>query len=575
MKFPVLVLLLGLLLNGTAQPPFAKDLLSADVERTATIYKSEIYFRKAQVFFGQKNWDSVLSYSMMQLTVNADPALADYCHYFRAISFKHKRLFSEAQRELRRISPAFRFYGQVIINQGNLYLEQAAHRKALDHYLLFERLPDSIRSGIEESAFYHNIGICYLHLGRFDSSETWLQKAAALQQEKKDTAGLTVSLMDLGNLYYEQFMDRRALFYFERAYRMSKYLDNAGVKATAAYNMSVAEENRHHFPQALAYRKEYEAWNDSLNNQNKIWALAEQEKKFALQHKQNELDVLAAGKRLRTVQRNHFIKVSLLLVALLSALVYFYLQKTKQNRIIAVQRNGLEMLNKTKDWLFSVIGHDLRSTANALKTNNGQLVHQLASVSIPSAQQALQRNGQLVNGMAHLLDNLLHWALLQTRQLYFHPQPQSLFHTIEHAAYNYKLMMQQKHIRFENRVGSNMLVQADQESLKIVLRNLLDNAVKFTNEHGAIIIYTRSSTGNSCVFVVEDSGPGIPAHEIHHLLSGEINGRLAGGNQPGTGLGLQLCRAMIQRNGGSFSMESPPGGGARMVISLPQANEHE
>lgn len=78
-----------------------------------------------------------------------------------------------------------------------------------------------------------------------------------------------------------------------------------------------------------------------------------------------------------------------------------------------------------------------------------------------------------------MLDNLLHWALLQTKQSYFHIEPLRLFFIVEQVAYNYKPLMHDKSISFQNLVLQTDKVLADQESLKIILRNLLDNAIKF------------------------------------------------------------------------------------------------
>jgi signal transduction histidine kinase len=89
------------------------------------------------------------------------------------------------------------------------------------------------------------------------------------------------------------------------------------------------------------------------------------------------------------------------------------------------------------------------------------------------------------------LDNLLHWALLQTKQSYFNKESLRLFFIVEQMVYNYKPLMLDKNIHFENKVLKD-LVDADQESLKIILRNLLDNAIKFSNQDGAIKLYSKN-----------------------------------------------------------------------------------
>src|SRR5690606_8510603 len=102
------------------------------------------------------------------------------------------------------------------------------------------------------------------------------------------------------------------------------------------------------------------AWQDSLNDQNKVWAIADLEKKFAVKQKQKEVDVLAAENKAKIAERNGFLISSVLLFIMFGAGVYFYRQKIRNNKIILAQKNQLDELNATKDKLFSIVSHDLR-----------------------------------------------------------------------------------------------------------------------------------------------------------------------------------------------------------------------
>jgi hypothetical protein len=97
---------------------------------------------------------------------------------------------------------------------------------------------------------------------------------------------------------------------------------------------------------------------------------------------------------------------------------YFYRQKVRNNKIILAQKTELDELNATKDKLFSIVSHDLRSSVNALKVSNGKLQESLETKTLQSWIQ-LHNNSAIANGAYNLLDNLLHWALLQTKQSYF------------------------------------------------------------------------------------------------------------------------------------------------------------
>ena len=374
--------------------------------------------------------------------------------------------------------------------------------------------------------------------------------------------------MDIANLYYEQYQDALAIPYFEKAYQLSKHITDFELKQTAALNMAVVEENRKHFKEALVYRAEYEAWRDSLNDQNKVWDIAQLEKQFAVKQKQKEVDVLATENKLKVAERNGFIYAAVLLLVLLGTGVYFYRLNVKRSKIIFAQKTELDELNAAKDKLFSIVSHDLRSSVNALKTSNNSLQANLETKNYSELDQLLQTNSAIANGAYNMLDNLLHWALLQTEQSYFRQESLRLHPLIEQVAYNYKHLMLEKNIHFEHSVPKSTVVFADQESLKIVLRNLFDNAIKFSKEGGKIVVYVRSEA-DLVELVVEDTGLGMSETTRLSLMKATIQpAKKQHEKLVGTGLGLQLCKSMIAQNGGTFTIESKEGEGTRMIVSL-------
>jgi signal transduction histidine kinase len=136
-------------------------------------------------------------------------------------------------------------------------------------------------------------------------------------------------------------------------------------------------------------------------------------------------------------------------------------------------------------------------------------------------------------------------------------------------AYNYKPLMLDKNIDFENKLLKRDLVDVDQQSLKIILRNLLDNAIKFSKQGGSIILYSQNSDANYCDLVIEDTGVGMDEVTRQELM--KETGLSSNNNNNvfvGTGLGLQLCKAMIRKNGGKFRIESTAGKGTKMIVSL-------
>lgn len=547
--------------------------LDTVIKKKSIEYKKEYDFQKASSFFLEKNWDSTIVHSMIYLnSENKKIELDDYCHYFRAFSFKNKKLLKEAAKEFNLVSNKFPFYYKVKLNLGEILLEQGNFEQALQKFEEIEKLPAKKRFDSKTGSIYENLGLCYFHLNKFQEAENYLLKSAALHKNEKDTLLLIGSYINIANLYYEQFEDNQAISYFLKAYDLSKKVKDFDIKTIATSNMAVVEENRKDFKSALAYRKEYEKWKDSLNDQNKIWAIAELEKKFAVKQKQKEIYILETENKIKNIQRNRLLYSTILFLGLFGASIYFYRQKIKTNRIITSQKEELDKLNATKDQLFSIVSHDLRSSVNLLKTSNTKLLENLETKNYVELDKLLQSNSSIANGAYNLLDNLLNWALVQTKQLYFQKENLRLFSIIQQVEYNFKPLLLDKNIHFENLIPKDIFVFADLDSLKIILRNLLDNAIKFSRENGKITIYMLSSDENYCDFVVEDTGLGMSENTKRELLKESFLLSKKSNNETiGTGLGMSLCKTMIIKNGGKLAIESTENIGTKIIISLPTA----
>jgi signal transduction histidine kinase len=547
--------------------------LNEMLKKKAILFNKEINFNKAQYFFINQKWDSTLVYTMKQLSLSKNKELADYCHYLRGNSLRQLKLFKEAKKELSLVNKNFVFYPLVNKFLGESTLELKEFKKAIYYFKEVEKLPITNNQGYKISIIYQNLGICFLHLNQFDKAEKYFFKSLKLQEKENDLTSLIGLHMNISGLYYQQYKDAQAIPYFEKAYNLSKKVKDLEIKRQASKNMAVVEENRGNYKQALAYRKESEQWKDSLNNQNKVWALADYEKKYAVAQKQKQISVLKVENKLKNTQRNTMFFSALGLLLLLIGGVYVYGQKVKNAKIILTQKEKLDELNATKDQLFSIVSHDLRSSVNALKTSNAKLTNSLETKNYNELDHLLQQNSVIANGAYSLLDNLLHWALLQTKQLYFHKDSVHLYSIVQQIEYNYRSLLLDKAITFENTVSKNSFIWVDLDSLKIILRNLLDNAIKFSHENGKISIHTLETNTNFCQLVIQDTGLGMTQNTIDELLQdSELLAKKSNSEIIGTGLGMQLCKQMIQKNSGMLAIESELNQGTKMILSLPKTH---
>ncbi len=547
--------------------------LNLELVRISEQFKSNIPFRKSVDFFKKKKWDSILIYSQKLLVSSNNKSLKDYIHFLRGYSFYHKEIFKEAEKEYLKVSKDNKLYLLSRSFLGSLALEQSLYEKSIKHLREIELLDEKEFQLINKYSILHNLGLCYLHLKKFNKAEEYLDKSAKILEQKKDTLELVGTYGDLATLYYEQYKDDLAIPYFKKAYNLAKTTNDFYSRFVTTKNMAVVEENRKDYQKALNFKKEAAQWKDSLNNQNRIYEVAKKEKEFAVAAKQKEVNLLQVENKLKENERKIFLYSAIGLLLFLGIGAYFFREKVKTNKIIAAQKETLDELNTTKDKLFSIVSHDLRSSVNALKSSNKMLVDNLASKNLEALENLLNKNSAIVNGAYGLLDNLLNWALLQTEQQYFSIENQRLFMITEHVAYNYKPLLLEKELTFENSVSKKESIQADQESLKIVLRNLIDNAIKFSQPNGFIKIYSSNTIEGYTDLIIEDSGLGMSdATQVKLLDDSVLLNKKEHEDIIGTGLGIQLVKSMIKKNNGKFNIESELGKGTKMIVSLPKTN---
>lgn len=571
-KFKLLLILLYIVIPSTlsSQEQNINTIIVDAFQKKTAKFKDEINFIKMTTFFNEDKWDSTLVYSTKLLANRKKPELANYCHCIRGVIFFKKKIYKKSKSELLLINNDFDLMYLKKLALAQVSLELREFKKALNYYKEVEKFPESTQKDILHE-LNNGIGTTYVFLKEFDNAEKYLLKNIAIDKKKRNYDLLNISYTNLANCYYEEDKNNLAFKYFEKAYYLSQKINDYETKSLSSYNMAVIEEDRGNLKTALAYRRETERWNDSLNNQNKIWTVADFEKKVAVAQKQKQIKVLEVENQLKNNQRNWLFFSAISLLLLLIAGVYFYAQKVKNAKIILVQKNKLDELNTTKDQLFSIVSHDLRSSVNALKTSNAKLSTTLETKNYEELNQLIIQNSGIANGAYSLLDNLLHWALLQTKQLYFHKESVHLFSIVQQIEYNYKPLLLDKSITFENSVSKNSFIFVDLDSLKIVLRNLLDNAIKFTPEKGKITIYTQEINTNYCQLIIEDSGIGMnETTRLEILKDSELLTKKSNSEIIGTGLGMQLCKSMVKKNGGTFTIESEINKGTKVLLLFPK-----
>ncbi|WP_315815971.1 HAMP domain-containing sensor histidine kinase [Paraflavitalea speifideaquila] len=233
------------------------------------------------------------------------------------------------------------------------------------------------------------------------------------------------------------------------------------------------------------------------------------------------------------------------------------LKQTAEERAQALQLalDQLEENNKAKDSLLNIIAHDIRSPLNNLV---GYLeLAEKKEVDPGQIQQFTQVLRRQISLIAKSINNILNWSLTQRNHIETIPTDVLLSPMTRQILDTYRFSAEEKGVTLKKNMAEEIAVVMDSRQLELVLRNLLDNAIKFTPKGGAITIGCRLKAGKAVIYVA-DTGEGMLPEEAEQLLHRNILYASGGTVQEkGTGLGLQLCREFVASNGSELLVKAP------------------
>ncbi|MEB3344605.1 tetratricopeptide repeat-containing sensor histidine kinase [Aquimarina gracilis] len=491
----------------------------------------------------------------------------DVLNYIQGVSAIKKKFLKKALQNFHAISNSPDFKNLKNLKLGQLHLMMENYDEAISYYLKWEDSSLSTNKVLKKNG-YHNLGLSYLHKKDYKNAKKYFDKELKLVNDT-DTLEIITNKMELANVYYNQYLDETAIPLFVEAYQLAKSFSNIELKQNTSKNLAVVEKNRENFKESVDYYIEYNKWKDSIWNADKIWELTERDKQLAIARKQQEIALQNEKLKRQNIQRKGLVIGASGLLIFIGFLGYFYKKLIKKNKLIITQREELEIANKTKDYLFSVVSHDLRSPINTLKKVHNKLMVQIENEDMLGMQNTANTAIEITEDTFHLLNNVLHWSLEQNNQLLFEQGTYPLQQLVEQTLINFEGIIETKEITLLSELDNEILVNVDKESLKIILRNLFDNAIKYTEEKGTITVKTGIVANNQCYIEIADTGIGIPEERLlkinalRDITIDKID------RSKGVGLGLLLCQTLIKKNKGSLLIESELNKGTKIKVLLP------
>ncbi len=242
-----------------------------------------------------------------------------------------------------------------------------------------------------------------------------------------------------------------------------------------------------------------------------------------------------------------------------------------QNELIDAHKK-LEELNKQKDKFFSIIAHDLRSPFTGMLGLAEILIEDDKILTEEEKNYSMQNFRSSLKNLLSLIDNLLTWARLNLNRVEYSPKEILLSDVINSVFSSQSISAASKKIELQFHGNENKKLFADPDMIETIIRNLVSNAIKFTNTNGKIIVNIIENDTYTKV-EIKDNGVGMKSEIADNLfkLDGKVTTR-GTNDEKGTGLGLIVCKEFVEKHGGTISVESKVGVGTTISFTLLKKN---
>lgn len=438
------------------------------------------------------------------------------------------------------------------------------------------------------------LGRVHTKMGQFAAAKDYLMQGVAMY-EQYQFANSALVFETLAETYVAEGRLDSALYYAQRGLGHS---ESQGVlRDIMRTSKLVADvyEQQHQLASAYAYLKQAYAYRDSVQQEDNAREIAN----HGLRQKQQELEDLERDSRRKAEELAYErarirwatigFAVIVLAVTTIMLVINSHRRKLKrandqlaranaeigwQKETLAKQADELQLSNNSKDKLFSIIGHDLRSPVNTLRAMMEMVANQ--SITFEEFNQFSPQLQRSVVAVSETLDNLLHWSQSQLNGIQTHPTDFAICRIVQANEQLFGEVAASKSIRLTSLCHAHLRVHADENQVNLVLRNLVNNAIKFTPMGGQVHIAVQEYHDQFVEIAVTDTGVGMSADKLKKLFKVSSHFSQYGTDgEKGTGLGLLLCQEMVERNGGTLHVSSQPGQGSTFAFTLKKSRKNQ
>ncbi|HET8737211.1 MAG TPA: tetratricopeptide repeat-containing sensor histidine kinase [Pricia sp.] len=424
---------------------------------------------------------------------------------------------------------------------------------------------------------YEIKGKVYLKENKFDWALYWYHQSQILHERLDDDRAKIDLLNGMAEAYFGLKKDSLSEHYALKAFEISDRIRFLEGQQKCAKTLYKVNQNKKDFAAALKYHELYQNLSDTLmRNENKKSLTLY---KARMEHEEQKEHLIEENEKQMGQQRNYvYASLAILLIFIGISFLMRRSERIQKQLNIALQRKTVDLekselelreINRTKDKLFSIIGHDLRGPIGAF-----QGLLKLFKDGDIEQNEFMEHIPKLYHDLDHIsftLNNLLSWGHTQMNGAVTKPSVVALRSVVND---NFQLLSEtakSKSIKLVSHISANMMVWSDSDQLDIIMRNLISNALKFTPANGMVTIMAQEKSKDWQISI-RDSGIGMDEMTIEKIFAINANHTTYGtNNEKGTGLGLSLCKEMVEKNGGTIWLESLLRKGSTFHFTLPKA----
>lgn len=478
--------------------------------------------------------------------------------------------------------------------------------KSLGYYNSALHLSENNPSPYNAIFLNSNIGSVYCRMEDFNKAKIYLQKALDLSVGPKYTHLRLSPLTNMGNIFKDGNDDINALKYFQEALDIAKKEQRSEeyirvllsmaeitakkdpVKAMASLQEALkttkeaGEKNmeadvleamidvnvlKNNYKEAFNVLLQKQGLLDSIYDINKAKEIANLQAVYELNKSNGQIAALKISEQKNEKKRNTIIVIAFFLGASVLTVLLMYRNSRRLNVQLARGKDELKKANDVKDKFFSIIGHDLN---NAIVNMPALLEIYRYENTTPDEKaiiiDSLEETAQI---SAEILENLLNWGKSRIKGITLNQAYFEANEIIQNKIHLMRIAIKNKNITVINNTHADTKIYADANHFTFVIRNILSNAIKYTNADGTIEIGADKSVNPGYVlFSVKDNGIGMSGEQLKNIFDPFNVSALGTAEEAGNSIGLLLCKEFVVANGGKIWAESEKGNGSTFYITF-------